>query len=142
MQKVSSLLSKTALDIIGLAALGIRMNNLSSPSEFALAYERVFDNTPLSTIMSALNIYLPIRTLLPIKANRDYLKANATIRRLLRQHIRRRKADSEDKEKASAHDKDLLTVMIRERGQGDEIWTEDEMLGHVSLSRTLSWPVR
>jgi len=105
------------------------MNNLSSPSKFALAYEIVFKNTAWSAIMSALNIYLPIRKLIPIKANRDYLKANATIRSLLRQHIRKRRAELEGKDKTSANDKDVLSLMI---SQGAEIWTEDEMLGHVS----------
>ncbi|OQV00118.1 hypothetical protein CLAIMM_05656 [Cladophialophora immunda] len=129
--EVSSLFSKTALDIIGLACLGIQMNNLSSPSEFAMAYEKVFENTAWSAIMSALNIYLPIRSLIPIKTNRDYLNANATIRRLLRQHIRQRKVELEGQDKESSNGKDVLSIMIKERGTGAEIWDEDEMLGHL-----------
>ncbi len=125
------------MDVIGLACLGIEMNNLSSPSAFALAYEVVFQNTAWSAIMSALSIYLPIRRLIPIEANRAYLGANTTIRTLLRQRIRERKPEiQESKEKVvpSLNGKDVLSMMIRERGQGDEIWTEDEMLGHVSIS--------
>ena len=133
---VSSLLSKTTLDAIGLTALGAQFDNLVSPTEFALAFERVFgmETSIIAALMSAINIYFPIRGWLPIKVNRDYLNANWTIRRLLREHIRKRKIELASKGKASEPDADLLALMIREKDGGVDPWTEDEMLNHVRTS--------
>ena len=126
-------MSKTTLDAIGLAALGLQFNNLSDPTEFAKAFEEVFglETSPLRTIMAILNAYIPIRRLLPIKVNRDYLNANGEIRRLLRQQIRKRKRDLANKEKVSETDTDLLTVMVKQKAEGVDPWSEDEMLNHV-----------
>ncbi|EXJ63356.1 uncharacterized protein A1O5_11677 [Cladophialophora psammophila CBS 110553] len=136
--ELSSLFSSVTLDIITLACLGLRMHNMTEPSPFALAYAKVFENTPWSAIMHTLNVYIPIRKLVPVKANREFLQANQTVRDLLRQQIRNKRASLEGKEKAAITDKDLLALMIKERGQGAEIWTEDEMLGHVTKLILLS----
>lgn len=127
--------SNLTLDIITLACLGLRMHNLTEPSPFALAYAKVFENTPWSASMHALNVYVPIRKILPVKSNREFLQANQAVKDLLRQQIRSKRAALAGKEKAAITDKDLLALMIKERGQGEDIWTEDEMLGHVSLQR-------
>jgi hypothetical protein len=133
---VSSLLTQTTLDAIGLAALRCQFNNLSTPTEFALAFEDVFgmERPTMSAIMSTLTIYLPIRKFLPIKVNRDYLNANAKIRSLRRQHIRQRKRELADRKEVSVTDTDLLAVMIREKSGGAHAWTEDEMLNHLSVA--------
>ena len=125
--------SNLTLDVITLACLGLRMHNLTEPSPFSVAYAKVFENTPWSAIMHALNVYVPIRKLIPVKSNREFLQANQSVKDLLREQIRSKKAALAGKKKADIKDKDLLALMIKERGQGEDIWTEDEMLGHVSL---------
>lgn len=133
--QVSTLLTQTTLDAIGLAALGLKFNNLDSPTEFAVAFEDVFkmERSLLSTLMSVLNIYMPIRKILPIKVNREYLAANAKIREHVRQRIRSRKLELED-EKARATATDLLAVLLKERVSGVNPWTEDEMVNHVGFN--------
>lgn len=131
---MTSFLSKTTLDAIGLAALGCEFNNLETPSDLSLAFEGVFgtERSTLFTVMSILSIYMPIRRLLPIKVNRDYLRANERIRELLRQRIKQRKAElSSPTVDKSDTPKDLLGVMIHERNGGQSAWSEDEMLNHV-----------
>lgn len=133
---VTQYLTKTTLDAIGLAALGCEFNNLTSPTDLSLAFEGVFgtERSTLFAIMSALNIYIPIRRLLPIKVNRDYLRANERIRQLLRERIRERKTElSFPNVEKSANTKDLLAVMIKECRGDKPSWSEDEMLNHVGL---------
>lgn len=122
------------MDAIGLAALGLKFNNLDSPTQFALAFEDVFkmERSKMSTLMSVLNIYMPIRRILPIKVNREYLAANVKIRQHLRERIRSRKLELEDKESAAGAT-DLLAVLLKEKISGVNAWTEDEMVNHVSL---------
>jgi cytochrome P450 len=128
-------LAKTTLDAIGLAALGTQFNNIDAPTEFSLAFEDVFSQarSTMSVLMSVLNAYMPIRKLLPIKVNRDYLGANAKIRSLLVQHIRKRQQEIDAMGKSSAKGKDLLTILIQDGVGGKQPWTEDEIVNHVSL---------
>lgn len=98
-----------------------------------MSYEKIFEcATPAQLLISFIHQYVPIRPFLPFKANRNYVNANAEVRRILREHIRQRKAEYRrgeiHGEKAS---RDLLTLMIEE---SQDAWSEDEMLGYVSLS--------
>ena len=128
-------MAKTTLDAIGLAALGVHFNNIDAPTEFSLAFEDVFSQarSTVSVLMSVLNAYMPIRKLLPIKVNRDYLGANAKIRSLLVQHIRKRQQELAAMGKSSENGKDLLTILIQGGVRGEQPWTEDEIVNHVSL---------
>ena len=131
---VSGLLSKTTLDIVGLAALGYKLDSLSTSSPLAENYEKIFDcATPLQILISVLNQFVPIRSLLPLKTNKLYVKANAEIKRILRDHIRTRKTEfREGKIHGETATRDLLTLMIEE---SKDTWSEEEMLGYVSHSR-------
>ncbi|RQM05686.1 hypothetical protein DH86_00003765, partial [Scytalidium sp. 3C] len=62
-------------------------------------------------------------------ANRAYVRANAEVRRILREHIRRRRKEfRESKSESQNGSRDLLTLMIEESGDS---YSEDEMLGYL-----------
>ncbi|KAL2201609.1 cytochrome P450 [Sarocladium strictum] len=127
---VSTLLSRTTLDIVGLAALGYELNTLNSLSPLAVNYEKIFEfATTMQILISYINQFVPIRPLLPFKANRDYVNANTEVCRMLQEMIRKRKDEYRrgelHGEKAS---RDLLTLMIEE---SVDVWSEDEMLGYL-----------
>ena len=116
-----------------MAALGYRLNSLTESSPLARNYEKIFEfATPLQILISVINQFVPIRPFLPLKANREYVTANAEVRRILREHIRQRKSEYRRGEihgdKAS---RDLLTLMIEE---SQDAWSEEDMLGYVSRS--------
>lgn len=140
---MTAILAKTTLDAIGLAALGAEFNNIDQLSEFSLAFEDVFTQarSTVSILMSVLNAYMPIRKLLPIKVNRDYLGANAKIRSLLVQQIRKRQQEMAATEKSSQKGKDLLSILIHDGVEGRQPWTEDEMVGHVSQLIPVLWVI-
>lgn len=114
-----------------MAALGYELNSLSTSSELARSYETIFECvSPLQVLISLANQYLPIRPWLPLKTNRDFVNANAVVRKILLQHIRERKQDfAQGKILGEKANRDLLTLMIEESG---DVWSEDEMLGYVS----------
>jgi hypothetical protein len=129
---VSELMSKTTLDIIGLAVLGYHLESLSSSCPFAESYQKIFEIiTPVQVLISVMNQYVPVRNWLPLKANTDYVKANAVVRQTLLDHIRRRRRDFKagrfGEEKIVG--RDLLTLIVEE---SKDSCTEDEILGYVS----------
>jgi hypothetical protein len=130
---VSGLLSKTTLDIVGLAALGYELHSLSTSSPLAKCYERVFEfATPAQIIINIVHQYVPIRQWLPLKANKSFVESNQTVRRILREHIRKRRSEFRDgKIRGEKASRDLLTLMIEE---SKDTLSEDEILGYVSVS--------
>ncbi|OCL03967.1 cytochrome P450 [Glonium stellatum] len=137
--EVSKIFSKATLDIIGLVVLGVELNSLSSSSSFAECYGRILNQSPVGQAISALNMFLPVRKWLPLKANRDFVKANQEVRRLLREAIRERKREILEEEKTKSQftvegGRDLLTFMIYEKSQGENPWTDEDILGHPAAS--------
>ncbi|KAF4448364.1 cytochrome P450 [Fusarium albosuccineum] len=126
--------------LIGLAALGYELNSLSTSSELAMYYAKIFEFvTPLQVAISFVNQFVPIRSVLPFEANRSYVDANAQVRRILREHIRHRRDEyHQGKIKGEKASRDLLTLMIEE---SQDAWSEEEMLGYVgncSLAHVLA----
>lgn len=86
-------------------------------------------------------MFVPVRWL-PIKANMDFVHANRETRRLLREIIRERKKEigKEDvkgknirEEFTESGSRDFLTYMLLyEKSEGKTLWTDDDLLGHVS----------
>ncbi|KAH8808645.1 cytochrome P450 3A5 [Xylogone sp. PMI_703] len=145
--EVSQLLSYTTLDIVGLAVLGTELKSLSSSSPLADSYQKIFEIvTPLQVLITVLNQYIPIRSWLPLEANRAYVRANGEVRRILREQIRlRRKEYQERKSTNEKGSRDLLGLMIEET---KDTYTEEEMLGyllnfmsagHETTSGALTW---
>ncbi|KAH7068616.1 cytochrome P450 [Paraphoma chrysanthemicola] len=135
--EMSGLLARTTLDVVGLAALGYELNSLSTSSPLAENYEKIFEYvTPLQILISVVNQFVPIRPFLPFKANKDYVRANSEVRRILRHLIGRRKSQfREGKIQGEKSARDLLTLMIEE---SKDTWSEEEMLGYVKIQENIA----
>lgn len=153
--------TKTTLDIMGMAVLGIDLGNLRETTfngqnkiddvnaEFGFhkAYGIVFAPETLSKTLMFVNGFVPIRWL-PIQANRDFLFATSWLDNYITELLRRRRAetktamDSGKYESSDSHD--LLTFLIEESmpGAPAEGIKESEIVGHVSCQGTHDFFVR
>lgn len=125
--------SSLTLDIIGIAALGVNLENLDIPTPFHEYYHQMFDPPPLGQALLALNAFIPVQWI-PLQENRQFKRARDTIRKLLRGIIQQRIRDITQGNMAvdDSKGRDLLTYMLEETCTMDSPWTEDELLGHVS----------
>ncbi|KAI0536583.1 cytochrome P450 3A5 [Xylaria digitata] len=154
--EVMNALSKSAMDIIGLTVLGVDLDTLSSayPLSFQELYGRVLHQSPLGQLISAINAFVPIRRFVPLEANRRFIHANESLRKMLREIIDKRKADLGDGTlKEIGESRDLLTYMLEEsethrQQTSQEPWTTKAIIGHLlnftsagheSTANSLSW---
>ncbi|KAI1096653.1 cytochrome P450 [Rostrohypoxylon terebratum] len=150
-------LSKSTMDTIGITVLGIELDTISSiyPQSFQELYGRILHQGPLGQLISVINAFIPIRSFLPIRANRHFIQTTNNLREMLRDIIRRRTADLADGtfKKTMGESRDLLTYMLeeaelRKQETGKEVWSVDDIIGHLlnftsagheSTATTLSW---
>lgn len=155
--EVIDALAKSTMDTIGVTILGIELGTLSSTHSlsFQELYGRVLHQGPVGQLISVVNAFVPIRNFVPLEANRKFINANKSLRKMLREIIEKRKADLEDGtfKKETGESRDLLTYMLEEaelqRHQtGKEPWTLEEIIGHLlnftsagheSTANTISW---
>ncbi|KAH8907658.1 cytochrome P450 [Coniochaeta sp. PMI_546] len=151
--------SRLTLDIIGVFGLGVDLQNLSSEhSIFHECYHEVFDPPPAGLVLTAINAFVPIRWL-PVKPNRDFIRANGIVHSMLGEIIKQRIVDVRTAKKRSKPDvevsdeksKDLLTFMVEEKyyAEDGDTWSEDDMLnqilnfvagaGHETTASSLVW---
>lgn len=90
---------------------------------------------------------IPLRAWCPLKANTDYVNANADLRRMIREIITERRKHVGGKRSANVDGRDLLTFMLEERS---DAWTDEEILGHLlnfmsagheTTAGTMTWAV-
>ncbi|KAI1634553.1 cytochrome P450 3A5 [Biscogniauxia mediterranea] len=151
---VMPIFSKATLNTIGLAAMGIKLENLKSPEtgmDCQQCYHRMLSQSTLSALISFINVHLPIRWALPIEANLGYVRAMRGLRSMITRHIDKRAGEiaSGDKEKQVGFEsRDLLTYMLEERESTGEILTTEHILGHLqnflaagheTTAGTLTW---
>ncbi|KAF2191654.1 cytochrome P450 [Zopfia rhizophila CBS 207.26] len=134
--EVVSLFSKATLDIIGLITLGKELSTLNSSPSFHDCYDRIFNQSALSSFITAVNTWIPLRKWLPIEANLTFVRANAEVKRILLEQIRSRKQemalDKTVKESTKVPiSRDILTYLLETRLLEEEAWTEDELLGYI-----------
>ncbi|KAF2734890.1 cytochrome P450 [Polyplosphaeria fusca] len=128
--------TKTALEVVGLATLGVEVDSLSIGGyTFADLYHRILDPPPLGQIIFAINLFIPIRHWLPLQENRKFVQANQCLSIMLQRVISERKheicalsrnAGVEDNSQTKDDRTDFLSFMIRENQ-----WSEEEILGHL-----------
>ncbi|KAL6159742.1 hypothetical protein ACJQWK_05848 [Exserohilum turcicum] len=134
--EVVSLFSKATLDIIGLITLGKELDSLSVKPSFHECYDLIFNQSPFSSFLTAVNTYIPLRNWLPLDANRSFIKANDEVKRILRQQIQLRQQDMINRKSASQNSslpisRDVLTYLLEAPPSDQQQWTEDELLGYL-----------
>jgi hypothetical protein len=113
---------------MGRTALGVDLQSLSSGgSSFSTLYRKVFDESPIGQAISVLNMFIPVRSWLPVKENKEFIKSNDNIRQLLRQRINEKKMELNGDTMVKGEGSDLLTLMLKEYQ-----WEDEDILGHVS----------
>jgi cytochrome P450 len=139
---VIELYSRLMLDIIGVFGLGVDLENLSSEhSVFHDCYHETFAPGPTGMALTAINAFVPIRWL-PVKANRDFIRANGIVHSILGNIVKQRIAEVQEARKqpdlhngtsGDEKSKDLLTYMVEEKyfGDGGDHWSEDDMLNQI-----------
>lgn len=136
-----SIYSKIMLDIMGVFALGVELDNLGSGPDtntsFHKCYHEVFEPDAVGQLLVALNAFMPVRWL-PVESNRRFLHANKVVRSQLSDIIQNRiqiiKARKEAGMDGSMTEiKDLLTFMVTEKYfAAHDRWDEDNILNQVS----------
>ncbi|EGE79609.2 cytochrome P450, variant [Blastomyces dermatitidis ER-3] len=148
--EISSLISKTALDIIGQAILGLELDGHPFASELGPCYHTIFSSTTMSRVMLVLNAWVPIRRLLPMRTNREYVNANTKIKQILKKHVQQQVHEirSLQSEGSRPSNKDLLALIIQEQLKRCGECAEDEIVDHLrtflaagleTVGTTLMW---
>lgn len=129
--------SSITLDIIGVAALGVDLQNLETPTPYHESFQCMFDPPPLGQALLLLSAFIPIRWI-PLAENRRYKKAHADFHTVLRDIIRERVREltSAERKTVETTRRDLLTYMIQETYATKNPWTEEDLLGHVRKETT------
>src|ERR1700761_5360610 len=110
--------SKLTLDIMGVFALGIELNNIEAATVFDECYKKIFEQPLAGQLLIAINAFVPIRWL-PIKVNRDFVRAKGIVRNQLGSIVKERITDIQEgrapiSRKSATEADDLLTYLIRE----------------------------
>jgi hypothetical protein len=131
------LFSKATLDIIGLITLGKELDELTTKPSFHECYDTIFNQSSLSAAITAVNTYIPLRSWLPLEANRSFVQANEEVKRILRQQIRSRQSEMAMSKTAAKNSslpisRDVLTYLLEAPPSPTQPWTEEELLGYVS----------
>ncbi|KAI1769425.1 cytochrome P450 [Hypoxylon sp. FL1150] len=146
--------SKTTVDIMAMAMLGIDLGNLrnttfdgqskvdkTDTTEFGFveAYGIVFAPGTLGKMLMFVNGFVPIRWL-PVKANRDFLFATSWLDNYITELLRKRRAEIETAmgsgKYESSDSRDFVTFLIEESMPGGpaEGIEESEIIGDVLQS--------
>ncbi|KAI8964912.1 cytochrome P450 [Daldinia sp. FL1419] len=149
--------SESTMDTIGVTVLGIELDTLSSmyPLGFQELYDRVLHQGPLGQLIWVVNAFLPVRSIVPLEANRKFIQTTTDLRQMLRDIIQRRVADLANGtfKREKGESRDLLTYMLEEaemrrQETGKDIWSINDIIGHLlnftsagheSTAATLSW---
>ena len=121
--------SKATLDVIAEITLGFK-----STKSFHDCYDRIFNQSLLSSAITSINTWVSVRKWLPIEANMGFVSAQAEIERRLREQIRKKVnerlvGDGKKSQSTLPNSQDILSYIIEERAGS---WTEDDILGYVS----------
>ncbi|KAK5652883.1 hypothetical protein OQA88_9549 [Cercophora sp. LCS_1] len=152
---LSPMFSKLTLDIMGIFALGTELNSLAAPTVFEKCYKELFEQSRAGQLLIAINAFFPIRWL-PVKINRDFVRAKWTVRDQLHTIVKERITDMREGRASAARPSateadDLLSYLVREKylkdGDGPR-WTDEHILeqmitftaaGHETTSLSLVW---
>ncbi|KAK0663039.1 putative cytochrome P450 E-class, group I [Cercophora samala] len=115
---VNELYVKATIDVTGATMLGVDLGNLrdeATDTDFLTSFRRVFQQPPLSALISFINLFLPIRPFLPIEANLGYLRASHRLRQMTLSIVntRIRELSQPNHHNPVSNGADLLTMMLQ-----------------------------
>ena len=84
--------------------------------------------SPVSHIIHYFNSYLPLRNLVPIRANSEFLRNCAEIRGYIREHVMARRLAWQSNKDSPHGDPDALQCMI---DTGSSLWDDEEIVEYV-----------
>lgn len=120
---------KTVLDVGGIEALGVDLNHLeSSESPLHELFTQTMQQPLWGHIVHYLSSYLPLRQLLPLDINKDFVRNTSEIRRILGEHVTSRRALFESGAWPAGKEPDALQCMIE---QGIVAWSDSEIVEYI-----------
>ncbi|OCK76767.1 cytochrome P450 [Lepidopterella palustris CBS 459.81] len=148
---IGAWLSRTALDIIGVAGIGLDFGAIKNPeNELANKYASVFTvKDPLAKVIEYIAEFIDLRIVLalPLERNKRLATAAAYIRDFCRQVVRQ-KAENlqrEKNEKGTTNGNDICAIAF-ESGAFSEEGMVDQMMtflaaGHETTATSLQWAI-
>uniref|UniRef100_A0A8H7K2H3 Cytochrome P450 n=1 Tax=Bionectria ochroleuca TaxID=29856 RepID=A0A8H7K2H3_BIOOC len=143
--EVESLLWKASLDLIGIKALGVDLNHVESDdSQLHTLVGETMKQSLSGHIIHYLSSYLPLRRLLPIEMNNNFLSSCAQIRELIWAHVRDCRCQINSGTKTGTPN--AIRLMMEQ----EPLWNDEEIveyilnlliLGHDTTSCSLVWAV-
>lgn len=139
-------LSRTTLDIIGVAGMGYDFHAIQDPNtELCKTYRAVFEPSGQAKMLGLLSMVVPLRLLrlIPLQRNNDMKAAAETIRGVCRQLIQHKQQKINRQEKSN--DVDILSVAM-ESGAFSENQLIDQLMtflvaGHETTSTSTIWSI-
>ncbi|CAH0017328.1 unnamed protein product [Clonostachys rhizophaga] len=142
---MESLLWKASLDLIGIKALGVDLNHVESDdSQLHTLVGETMKQSLSGHIIHYLSSYLPLRRLLPIEMNNNFLSSCAQIRELIWAHVRDCRCQINSGTKTGTSN--AIRLMMEQ----EPLWNDEEIveyilnlliLGHDTTSCSLVWAV-
>lgn len=141
---VLSWTSRSALDIIGVAAWGQDFNAIGNPdTDFLRTYNAMFDISGGGPLINALALAIPMRILMyiPVPYNNRLRKALRVVRAKCLAAVKAKKSQLVSKD--SGANKDILSLLIQGGIDDEEALTNQMMTmlaaGHDTSSLSLAW---
>lgn len=120
---------KTILDVGGMEALGVDLNHLESDaSPLHDLFTRTMQQPLWGHVVHYLSSYLPLRHLIPLQINKDFVQNTTGIRTFLGKFVSQRREMWERGEKTGGGEMDALGCMIE---QGRAAWTNEEIVEYI-----------
>ncbi|VUC33351.1 unnamed protein product [Clonostachys rosea] len=142
---MESYLWKASLDLIGIKALGVDLNHVESDeSQLHTLVGETMKQSLSGHIIHYLSSYLPLRRLMPIKMNNNFLRSCEQIRYLIWAHVRDCRSQINSGTKTEAPN--AIRLMMEQ----SPLWNDEEIveyilnlliLGHDTTSCSLVWAV-
>jgi hypothetical protein len=124
---VESLLWKASLDLIGIKALGVDLNHVESDdSQLHTLVGETMKQSLSGHIIHYLSSYLPLRRLLPIEMNNNFLSSCAQIRELIWAHVRDCRCQINSGTKTGTPN--AIRLMMEQ----EPLWNDEEIVEYVS----------
>ncbi|KAL5478249.1 hypothetical protein ACEPAI_2433 [Sanghuangporus weigelae] len=160
--EVLSWLSRTTLDVIGLAGFDYHFDSLNvhqEPGELNKAFATLFHADGSFGILQLLQAFFPIFNIIPSKRGNEERRARGTMQRIGQELLREKKTSVngkfyEEREQGRGRGKDLLSVLVRanmdvELPDSQRIPDEDVLAqvptflvaGHETTSTQTTWAI-